>query len=76
MESGCSNELYPTAVQAIEAEATIPVQYNKGVVNLDTYFNIHYTQADFVNDGQGKEQVMTIADAKENGRNLTVWVIT
>ena len=62
---GCSNELYPTAVQAIEAEATIPVQYNKGDVNLDTYFNIHYTQADFVNDGQGKEQVMTIADAKE-----------
>ena len=67
-----ADELYATAKDAAEAKATISVQYNKGAVNLDNYFNVHYIQDDFEKPTTGDHQAMTYTEALNNwGLKLT-----
>ena len=64
--SKLADELYAKGEDAATYEATIPVKYNHGAINLDTYFNIHYIQQDFTKPTSGEEQAMNYTTALEN----------
>ena len=74
--SELGNELHANVYAAAEKVATIPVQYNKGAVNLDNYFNVHYIQNDFTKPVNGEHQAMTYTEALNNwGLKLTYELI-
>ena len=62
------HELYIKGEDAAKKDATIDVKYNGGTIDLKSYLNVHYTQADIKEAAADAEhQVMAYADVADYG---------
>lgn len=65
-----NQDLYWTGVLAVQNEASLKIQYNKGSIDLSKLLEIHYTQkdyADYATAVEGEDGVMTLADLNAYG---------